>query len=150
MKKRKSNRGGAVVVEAALMLPFLMIVTFGAIDLAQYINAGQLVTNTSREVARTASRNKTQSVTEVQATALSYLQESIPNFPDNGVTVTVEQVSFSQNGGTQTSPINDEELGDVESGDAISVTVNVDFSLIRWLPGFDYGPLQTTTVCRRD
>ena len=78
-----SNRRGAASVEAALMLPLLIIVTFGAIDVAQYINAGQVIANASREGARIGSRESTESVDQIEDAIINYLSKTIPQMSES-------------------------------------------------------------------
>lgn len=153
MPKRKTNRRGASVVETAILLPFLMIVTFGAIDVAQYINTGQVISNTSREGARIASRFETKTVSEIESAAKTYLLETIPGLSDENfekhVKIEVAEVQLSQNSATKKS-IPQGDLSRIESGSALSIQVEMDFAAIRWLPGFDYKPFKTDTICRRE
>ncbi len=53
-RRRKTERGAAVV-EFALLLPVLMVILLGTIDWGYFFFVEQLVTNASREGARTGS-----------------------------------------------------------------------------------------------
>ena len=147
--KLKANRRGSVAVEAALIMPFLIIVTLGAIDISQYINLAQLVTNASREGARIASRHSTSTVSDVESVVTDYLSETCPQLTaeelDNALLVTVSDANGVA--------IPNGDLTALASGEEISVRVDFDFSVIRWLQGPDYssGNVNVSeTYCRRE
>ena len=147
--KLKANRRGSVAVEAALIMPFLIIVTLGAIDISQYINLAQLVTNASREGARIASRHSTSTVSDVESVVTDYLSETCPQLTaeelDNALLVTVSDANGVA--------ITNGDLTALASGEEISVRVDFDFSVIRWLQGPDYssGNVNVSeTYCRRE
>ena len=164
MRKIRRNRKGASAVEAGLMLPVLVVITFGAIDIAQFINSGQVISNTCREGARVASRNSTETVQEVEDRVLEYIGGAIPQLTEeeraSAVTIQVRQVAETTVTGedgeevtTRTyTQIPNGDLTSVESGDAISVIVQFDYSSIRWIrwlsgPGFSQHEVET--ICRR-
>ena len=145
-------RRGAAAVEAALVLPLLIIVTFGAIDLAQFINLSQLVVNASREGARIATRNTTETVQEVEDTMVNYMSSSFPHMSDSQL---ADAINF------EVKRLHDDhehsiaggDLSSVTSGDPISVHVEFDFTAIRWIRGLTYwdGDVKSsTTICRRE
>ena len=143
-------RRGAAAVEAALVLPLLIIVTFGAIDLAQFINLSQLVVNASREGARIATRNTTETVREVEDTMVNYMSSSFPHMSDSQLAdaINIEIKSLDGDG-----DINNGKLSSIDSGDPISVQVEFDFTAIRWIRGLTYwdGDVKSsTTICRRE
>ena len=168
------GRRGVAAVEAALMLPLLVVVTFGSIDLAQYINLGQVVCNASREGARIASRNDVTSVNEVETAIIQYMANSIPHLSASELASAVK-IRISNSGGEENndeyedyssmgngefisynndqnsdSDANNGNLGNINSGDPIVIEVNFDFNSIRWLWGLTFTNPTTTTVCRRD
>jgi hypothetical protein len=148
-----SNRRGAASVEAALMLPLLIIVTFGAIDVSQYINAGQVIANASREGARVGSRESTETVEQIEAAIFSYLSQTIPQMsePDleDCIDIEVRKVVETDNGHSkETIPSGD--LNKIDSGAPMSVRVQLNFSALRWLRGPEYNPLDTETYCCRE
>lgn len=145
-----NRRCGAAAVEAALTLPLLIIVTFGSIDVAQYINLAQQVTNASREGARTAGRATTTSAAEVETAVLDYFADCFPNKSrdelDAGLTVVVRKE-------TNSNSVLNGSLSSVDSGDPISIDVSFDFTIVRWLPGpryFNENFSQKRTFCRRE
>jgi Flp pilus assembly protein TadG len=52
MRRRLSSQGGASAVEFALVLPLLIVITFGIIEFGIYLYNQQVITNASREGAR--------------------------------------------------------------------------------------------------
>ncbi len=143
-RRKRLSRSGGVVVEAALLLPFLIIVNFGAIDTAQFINTGQVISNASREAARVASKNDTKSVSEVELAVRQFLERAMPQLSDNSNAVTF---SAFDSAGCQ---ISGNDLSAIESGEAISVKVDFDFESIRWLTFVRLGDHSVTTHCRRE
>ena len=149
-KNQTGHRRGLVAVEAALVLPLLILVTFGAIDLAQYINMSQVLSNASREGARIATRHSTGTVKEIEDTILNYLSDAMPQLSDEQVAdaVKIEIKSLKGHGeilkGAMTA---------IDSGDPISVYVEFDFTAIRWIGGLAYwggDSKHTLTICRRE
>ncbi len=116
-----AERRGTAVMECALTAPLLLLVVFGSIDVGQFINVAQAVSNASRVGARVASRNDSVSVENIKNEVKDYLLAS--GIPKNSVTVTVLNSS-----GTELSA---KALSAIPSGSAVSVKVNVNFSRIR-------------------
>jgi Flp pilus assembly protein TadG len=142
-------RKGAAVVEAALLLPMLIAVTFGAVDVAQYINLSQIVSNASREGALVASDFDTLTLQEVEDAVTDYLHDCHPRLSpaDLAAAVTIE-VQDADN-----QAIAPMDLASVPAGDPLLVRVAFDFSAIRWLTGPDYWDdnIKTSqTFCRRE
>ena len=52
MRSKSSSQKGASAVEFALVLPLLMLITFGIIEFGMFIYNQQVITNASREGAR--------------------------------------------------------------------------------------------------
>ena len=145
---RADRRRGAAAVEAALVLPVLLTVLLGSIDIAQFINLSQLVTNASREGARFASRSSTNTVAEVEAAMHNYLRDSFPHLDAEALTAAAKvQVTDGENNSIQNG-----DLTNIASGDPILVDLAFDFSAVRWLPGPNYwngNVNQSITACRR-
>lgn len=148
--RQTQPRSGLAAVEAALVLPLLFLVTFGAVDLAQYINLSQMLSNASREGARIATRHSTDTVKEVEDTILAYLSDAMPQLSEKQLAdaANIKIKSLTGNG-----EIADGKMTEIDSGDPISVHVEFDFAAIRWLGGFTYwsGDTKTSrTFCRRE
>ena len=143
------HRNGAVALEAALIAPLLIVILFGAVDIGQYVNVAQSISNASREGARIASRDATTSVTAVNNAVYGYFAQTFPNLTSNEIqkatTITV------RNEATNTDVSSD--LTTIESGSPISVSVRFNFASVRWIPGIDWWNLsnkQTKTIARRE
>lgn len=150
------SRQGAVVIEAAVLLPLLIIVTFVAIDISQYINTGQQITNASREAAQLASQTTTTSTEEIQQACIAYFASTIPYLSreeiEAATTVTVQRVISNSNTDEDLrfSDINGTQLDAVPSGDALAVVVDFDYEAVRWISGPAYPMQSIRTVCRRE
>jgi Flp pilus assembly protein TadG len=141
-----SHRGTAAV-EAALMMPVLVLVLLGAIDIAQYITVSQVVANASREGARVACRATTNNTADVEDVVGDYLRDAFPQL-DNTSFQSAAKVQVQYNSVAVPSG----DLSRVPSGDPLTVEVSFDFAAVRWLPGLEYwgGSVNTSrTVSRR-
>ena len=140
---------GAVTVEAAIILPLLMIITLGSTDFAQYINSSQLTSNASRVGARIASRDQTESISQVEAAIRNYFYNAFSQLaPATLDPAIIVNVTLSDG-----SPVVNGDLTSVQSGDQITVTVVFDFEKVRWIKGLDYwesSPNESITIARRD
>ena len=149
--KRRSEAGrfrsGVAAVEAAIVMPVLIFTTLGAIDIAQFINLAQSVSNASREAARMASRDSTVSVDQIDTLMKSYFSETFPGLPESECD---DAISVAVRDGDN-KLITSSDLNSITSGDPVSVTVEFDFATVRWLNAFNYRPGANicTTVARR-
>jgi len=73
---KASGSRGIAAVEFAIILPFLLIITFGAIDFGRLIHARLVVINVSREAANLASRYRDVTIKAEADDLLSLLQVS--------------------------------------------------------------------------
>ena len=138
---KRHSRRGAAVAEFALVAPLLALVTFGSIDVGNLVHVSQLVSNASREGARTASRVDIVSDDDVEDTAEDYLEGV--GIDSDAVTVTVRD----GNGNVVS------DLTMIASGDPVSVQVVLDYDSARWISFLDFlNALQpsSTTIMRRD
>ena len=149
-RRHSQRRRGTAAVEAALILPLLIIISFGAIDVAQYINLAQLVNNASREGARIASRNTTNSVQEIEDAVKDYFTDQMPHLSaqqlGDGLDVEVRRGWYDEN-------LSSNQLDEIESGDPLTVNVMFDFKVVRWIGGPSYwnGNVNNSkTTCRRE
>jgi Flp pilus assembly protein TadG len=136
-------------VEFALIAPLMVAVVMGTIDVGQFVNVGQLVSNVSREGARMASRNGTATVAEVETTVRNYIANSFPNLSDSEVAAATQVTVLDSNSST----ISGGDLTTISSGSSISVQVVFNFDAVRWVRGVDYmdgQSLRVTTVMRRE
>ncbi len=131
-------------MEFAVLSPILLILILGIIDVGQFVNVGQSVSNASREGARVAARQATTNVSQVQTAVSNYLTDMHPNLPSSAVQVTVAGAG---------NPLAGADLAAVATGTSISVQVVVQFDPVRWMDGFtflDGRTLTKTTVSRRE
>lgn len=103
--------GGVAALEFALMLPFLLMVLFGIIDVSMILCDKAVITNASREAARAGVVLRAQpwNSTQIQNVALRYTQ-------DNLVT-----------GGTPNSASAVAQVGTQTSGSPLTVTVTYTY-----------------------
>lgn len=142
-KKNNQKRRGAAVVEFAIVAPVLTMLTLGSIDIGRAIHVAQLVSNASREGARTASRvDVTDENTAIDA-AKDYLESA--GIDRTSVTVLVKDGNGSS--------ISGGDLTTITSGDPISVEVSASYASCRWLSFLtflDAAEPSTITIMRRD
>lgn len=128
----RKKRRGAAAVEFAVVAPVFLLLVFGMIEYGRMVMVQQVITNASREGARTGvlDGSTNQDVVDV---VTQYLNSG----SISGATITVV-------------PTNPE---DAEFGDPVSVTVDIPFSQVSWLPSPMYlggKTLSATTVMRRE
>jgi Flp pilus assembly protein TadG len=131
-RQRKGQRRGAAVVELAFTAPVLFLLVFGMIDVGRAVMVQNLITNAARDGARAAVLDGA-TASEIETQAVSYLADSsVP-----GATATVSP-----------NPLTSADLGD-----PVSVTIEVPFSAVSWLPSsmyFQGANLQSTVIMRRE
>jgi Flp pilus assembly protein TadG len=156
--QNRARRGTATVEFAVVALP-LLILLLGAVDVGQYINTSQAVTNAAREAARRAAQRTTRSETDVRAAALDYLDHCFPRVGrenlDAALSVSVnawKRGDFDNNPWTfdTTQPAS---LANASTGQPVEVEVGLAFNSVRWLHGPGFAADRTfaaTTVMRRE
>ncbi len=118
---RQSSHRGIACVEAALVLPVIVLLTFGFIEIGYYVNCHHVLHDAARQGARAAVRTEN-SNPEVQATVLAALDNAFAVDPD---AVTVRISKLTNTGAEQYQVMN---LSVNEEGEAIRVTVTVDYA----------------------
>jgi Flp pilus assembly protein TadG len=130
--RRRAERRGAAAVEFAFVAPLLMLLTFGMVDVGRAVMVQNLLTNAARDGARAAVLDGA-TVANVEQQVKDYLAAStVP-----GVTVAITP-----------SPLTSANLGD-----PVSVTVEIPFDSVSWLPSswfFGGATLRSTVVMRRE
>ena len=119
--KRQRHKRGVAAVEAALALPIVVLLTFGFIEIGWYVNSLQILHDAARQGARAAVRLEN-SNSEVNAAVLNSLSSSI-NVDPNAVTVRISKLNSNGDEDYQVM-----DLSQIEEGQAVRVTVTVDFS----------------------
>jgi Flp pilus assembly protein TadG len=87
MRSKSSSQKGASAVEFALILPLLMVITFGIIEFGVYLYDQQVITNASREGARAGIVAGSPRVTAaaIQTVVQNYCQNHLITFGANNV-----------------------------------------------------------------
>jgi Flp pilus assembly protein TadG len=119
-------------VEFAVVAPLFFLLVFGMIEFGRMVMVQQVITNASREGARLAVLDGT-TTTDVTSAVENYLAGGAVD----GATITVTPAPPSSAG----------------YGEPVTVTVNVPFSQVSWLPTpmFLSGKeMSATTVMRRE
>jgi len=128
----RRNRRGAAVVEFAVVAPILFLLVFGMIEYGRLVMVQQMLTNASREGARVGVLDGS-TTADVENIVDTYLTSATVS----GATVTVTPSPPSSAG----------------FGEPVTVTVDVPFNQVSWLPSpiFLGGTTMTaTTVMRRE
>ncbi len=118
---RQSSHRGVACVEAALVLPVIVLLTFGFIEIGYYVNCHHVLHDAARQGARAAVRPEN-SNPEVRATVLAALNNA---FAVDADAVTVRISKLTDSGAEQYEVMN---LSDNEQGETIRVTVTVDYA----------------------
>jgi Flp pilus assembly protein TadG len=134
-RRCRRKRQGAAAVEFAVIAPLFFLMVFGMIEFGRAIMVQQVLTNASREGARIAVLDsQTPTATQVTTMVTTYLQ----NAGISGATVT----------------LNPTEPTTAGYGDPVTVSVQIQFSKVTWLPApwFLGGStlLKASTVMRRE
>jgi Flp pilus assembly protein TadG len=109
------KRRGAAAVEFAVVAPVFFILIFGMIEFGRMVMVQQILTNASREGARKAVLDGS-TAADVNTTVINLMS-------DAKIAVTAANVT-----------INPTNPGTANFGDPVTVTVQVPFSQVSWLP----------------
>ncbi|MCC9600218.1 pilus assembly protein [Stieleria sp. JC731] len=132
IRRRKKARHGAAAVEFALIVPLMLIFTFGLIEMSRISIIKESIIQASREGARVGIR-PTASSSDVQTRIGEELQ--IMNITGASITVTPSQLDTAQ------------------PGDEVSVKIEIPISAVSLVPGFfnfDGVDIVAETVMRRE
>ncbi len=128
----RKKRRGAAAVEFAVVAPVFLLLVFGMIEYGRMVMVQQVITNASREGARAGVLDGSSN-----ADVLGVVNQYLTSGSISGATITV-------------TPTNPE---DAEFGDPVTVSVDIPFSQVSWLPSPMYlggKTLSATTVMRRE
>jgi Flp pilus assembly protein TadG len=128
----RRKRRAAAAVEFAIVAPLFFLLVFGLIEYGRMVMVQQIITNASREGARTA---------VLDGATTSGVQTAVNNYLTSG-SVSGATVTVDPNPPTS-----------AQYGDPVTVTVSVPFSQVSWLPSPMYlggKTLTSTTVMRRE
>ena len=122
-KSVRTRRRGAVVVEAAVLLPVLTLISMGACELGWYVYRAQELHNAARQGARTAVYHENSNA-EVESAVHSCLNNSMGLDPD-AVTIRISRLTSSGEEQYQVM-----SLDENENGEAIRVRATLDYGEI--------------------
>jgi Flp pilus assembly protein TadG len=133
----RRNRQGAAAVEFAVVAPVFFLMIFGMIEIGRAVMVQQIITNASREGARIAVLDSTTPTHDTVVNSVkSYLQ-------NGGVSGSAATVTISPNEPTSAG-----------YGQPVTVTVQIPFSSVSWLPTPIFlgstSKLTASTVMRRE
>lgn len=116
--KRLTQRSGVTAVEFALVAPIFFLLVFALIEASRALNLKQALTNAAREGCRAAALATTLSSKDVDDATRNYLAAvtRYANNPDK-VRTTVPA-----------------DLSNCPSGSELTVSVEVDFQDVTWMP----------------
>ena len=131
----RRNRQGAAAVEFAIVAPVFFLMVFGMIEFGRAIMVQQVLTNASREGARVAVLDSTTPTASLVAnTVETYLE----NAGITGANVDIDPTEPTTAG----------------YGEPVTVSVEIPFSSVSWLPAPMFintdTNLQASTVMRRE
>ena len=106
------------------MLPLVLLLTFGFIEIGWYVNSLQILHDAARQGARAAVRHENSNA-EVQATVLNSLDKSIDVDP-SAVVVRISKLHSDGAEHYQVMSLDENELGQ-----PVRVTVTVDYGQFR-------------------
>lgn len=147
--QRSRSRNGAAAVECAILAPLLALLVLGGIDVGQYANVYQKVSDASREGARVAARYDTSTTADVEAAVMGYLEEASPGVSST-ILADASDVTVTDSAG---NAIPEGNLTSIPTGSQVSVQVTLTFEPVRWLHGFkglDGKQASATTMMRRE
>jgi Flp pilus assembly protein TadG len=116
-RKPTHYRNGVAAVEFALVAPIFFLLVFGLIEFGRMMMVQQSLTNAAREGCRVAILATTKNGADVEEAMRDYLQSVMANANTGEVRVTV--------------PGN---LNTVTSGATLTVSVEVDYLDVSWVP----------------
>jgi Flp pilus assembly protein TadG len=111
--KMRSRSEGILVVELAIVLPLILLLTFGVIEYGWLFLKAQQVTNAARQGARVGATPDATNV-DVEAAVSTVLTAS--GMADSGYSLAYLPAG---------------DVGDLESGSTFTVTVTVPYSSVR-------------------
>jgi len=116
-RRKRTTRSGVAAVEFALVAPIFFLLVFGLIEFGRMMMVQQSLTNAAREGNRVAILSTTKDGAAVEERMRDYLDSVLANAASGEVRITV--------------PGN---LGTVTSGATLTVSVEVDYIDVSWVP----------------
>lgn len=144
-----ASRRGVSAVECAILAPLLTLLVLGIIDVGQFANNYQKVSDASRAGARTATRFGTATTAQVEQAVMDYLEVASPGVPP-ATLASATDVTVTMADGT---PIVAGLLTTIPSGSQLRVQVTLRYDPVRWVSGIgdlNGSELTSTTMMRRE
>ena len=138
-QRASTNRSGAAVVEAALVLPVFFMVVMGIIEFGRGMMVGQMVTNASRQAARDSIVDGATNAS-VTAGVKQLLQDTL------GVDQGDVSVSIAVSAGPGNPDPND-DLSKALPKDLCRVAVSVPYSKVGYIAGRFLGSANIRGAC---
>ena len=131
--KYDQRREGAAAVEAALVLPLIMMLLLGTWEVGRMTEATQIMDTATREASRQASTGVI-SYDQIKTIVINDLtQAGLTNL--NGLTVQVTNLTTSDTGpGTHGLNINDYDPTNANQNDQLEIKLSMPFENVRWSP----------------
>jgi Flp pilus assembly protein TadG len=146
---KTSSRHGAAAVECAIIAPLLTLLVLGAIDVGQFVNVYQKVSDASREAARIAARNGTATTSQVEAAVIDYLEKVSPGVSPATLDSATDVVVTGSAGNAPAGG----SLKSIPAGSEVRVRVTLQYDPVRWIggiSGLDGSQISAMTVMRRE
>ncbi len=116
---RNSNRRGATVVEFSLIAPLFFLIVFGMVEFGRAIMIQHAITNAAREGCRKAVLASTDNSDDIEDTVREFLQATTTGAMDEDIVRVVVPAGVSSS---------------TSSGTQLTVSVEIDFADLSWLP----------------
>jgi Flp pilus assembly protein TadG len=127
--KKTAARRGVAAVEFAALLPLILVLLMGIIEVGRVVEMSQVISNAAREGARQASTGQLTN-SQVQSVVTQYITTA--GFKTDNVTVNVQDL---------THPGTDVSQADYLDRVQVSITYpysNVSWSMLSWILPSDY------------
>jgi len=141
MRKLIASQKGVAAVEFALILPLLVMITFGIIELGIFVYDKQIITNASREGARAGI---VASLPRVPATGDNSIESVVKSYCTNHL------ITFGEANDPKVNPP-DGYAPDAASGDELRVEVTYKYSFLvlpNFITGFGLSTIKAVTTMR--
>lgn len=142
---RNRDRRGTATAEMAVVLPLLVLITFGIAELGWYLHLAQVVHNAARQGARAAVRAEN-SNPEVVSAVQTTLSNDV-GLASSAVTVQITRLTAA---GDEMYQV--QSLDENEDGEPVRVTVTVQYNRLGTLTnmlGLQGGSLSSSAVMQR-
>jgi Flp pilus assembly protein TadG len=126
-----------------------VLLLLGAVDVGQFTNVHQKVSDASRKGARVAARYSATSTSQVREAVLDYLEESTPGTSASTLAAATVVTVTNADG----SAIPGGDLRTIPTGSKVRVKVSLQFApvrIVRIIAGLDGSNVEATSTMRRE